>query len=349
MLDNRPRIFHWVEAGLLDENNLAQAIELTNSQPDRQQWLKFIQLGLLWLAVGAFGCGVIFFFAYNWQDIPRLAKFALVELAVCLCAVVYLIHSVNKIISTALLMAMTVLTGALLALVGQTFQTGADPWQLFALWAAFMLPWSLIGRSSILWIFNILLSNLALFLYLDIHRGALWMFWSSDNVFWLFFTFNSSLLVLFELEHVYHFFARLRSSDNHPSSSTRYPQQLLATVALCSISLVAFESLWEGALRKEILAYLLILAAVLAIYRYLLKDLFMLALACLSFIFISSCFILSHLNSAETGIFLLTGLNIIACSALAGRWLKNLAAEFKRLPIAESPADRQQAESEDDQ
>ena len=32
------------------------------------------------------------------------------------------------------------ITGGLFASIGQTYQTGADPWQLFALWAALGLP-----------------------------------------------------------------------------------------------------------------------------------------------------------------------------------------------------------------
>ncbi len=40
----------------------------------------------------------------------------------------------------ALLLALALNIGALLALVGQTYQTGADPWQLFATWALLLLP-----------------------------------------------------------------------------------------------------------------------------------------------------------------------------------------------------------------
>ncbi len=40
----------------------------------------------------------------------------------------------------ALLLA-TLLLGVFLALFGQTYQTGADPWQLFANWALLILPW----------------------------------------------------------------------------------------------------------------------------------------------------------------------------------------------------------------
>jgi len=41
--------------------------------------------------------------------------------------------------------------GALFAYFGQTYQTGADPWQLFALWALLGLPLCLGARSDVLW------------------------------------------------------------------------------------------------------------------------------------------------------------------------------------------------------
>ena len=41
--------------------------------------------------------------------------------------------------------------GGLCASIGQTYQTGADPWQLFALWAALTLPLCLGLRHDVLW------------------------------------------------------------------------------------------------------------------------------------------------------------------------------------------------------
>ena len=41
--------------------------------------------------------------------------------------------------------------GGLFAYFGQTYQTGADPWQLFAWWAALALPLCLGVRSDVLW------------------------------------------------------------------------------------------------------------------------------------------------------------------------------------------------------
>jgi uncharacterized membrane protein len=54
-----------------------------------------------------------------------------------------------------------------LALYGQTYQTGADPWQLFAGWAAFIAVWVFIGRSSVLWLVQLLLVNVTLILFWD--------------------------------------------------------------------------------------------------------------------------------------------------------------------------------------
>ena len=51
----------------------------------------------------------------------------------------------------ASLLCATLALGGLLAFVGQTYQTGADAWQLFATWAALALIWTLTARSDVLW------------------------------------------------------------------------------------------------------------------------------------------------------------------------------------------------------
>ena len=52
----------------------------------------------------------------------------------------------------AALLCATLALGGLLAFVGQTYQTGADAWQLFATWAALALLWTLLARSDVLWL-----------------------------------------------------------------------------------------------------------------------------------------------------------------------------------------------------
>jgi uncharacterized membrane-anchored protein/uncharacterized membrane protein len=63
-----------------------------------------------------------------------------------------------------------VATGGLLALIGQTYQTGADPWQLFALWTVLIIPWVFTVRSVFLSVLWLVLINTALYLWIDVAR-----------------------------------------------------------------------------------------------------------------------------------------------------------------------------------
>lgn len=69
--------------------------------------------------------------------------------------------------------------GALLALAGQIYQTGADTWQLFLVWAVLLVPWLLTQHTVFLGLLFALLLNVALGLYLGIHEGGIWAGWGS--------------------------------------------------------------------------------------------------------------------------------------------------------------------------
>src|SRR3546814_13244266 len=68
--------------------------------------------------------------------------------------------------------------GALLALIGQIYQTGADHWTLFIWWFALLLPWLLVVRTVFLGLLCTLLLNLGLASYLDMD-GSAWFGLSS--------------------------------------------------------------------------------------------------------------------------------------------------------------------------
>ena len=55
----------------------------------------------------------------------------------------------NRPAGKAALLAAALLTGGLLALIGQTYQTGADTFELFATWAALILPWVLAIQQGL--------------------------------------------------------------------------------------------------------------------------------------------------------------------------------------------------------
>src|SRR5690606_38724138 len=101
----------------------------------------------------------------------------------------------------ALLTALAaVAVGGLLALVGQIYQTGADPWQLFLLWAVLLLPWLLVVRTVFLGMLCALLLNLAAALYLNVFNGRFWfgatLHWTTAGL--LLALMNAVLLALWE-------------------------------------------------------------------------------------------------------------------------------------------------------
>ena len=64
--------------------------------------------------------------------------------------------------------------GGLLAFFGQTYQTGADSWQLFALWAALDLPPCRGARSDFLWTAWGPVAMAAIGLWMQTHLGGRW-------------------------------------------------------------------------------------------------------------------------------------------------------------------------------
>ena len=69
--------------------------------------------------------------------------------------------------------------GGLLAYFGQTYQTGADPWQLFAWWGLLALPLALALRSDVLWTPWALVAMTAVALWAQAHAGHGWFWWGS--------------------------------------------------------------------------------------------------------------------------------------------------------------------------
>lgn len=126
-------------------DKLAQIAGLNREPSQLAYWLP---RGVAVLAAALGGFGVILWIAANWETLGRFGRFALLQglfLVMCVGALV-------KPSARAPLGLMALLTiGGLFAYFGQTYQTGADPWQLFAVWAVLALPLCLSVRSDVLW------------------------------------------------------------------------------------------------------------------------------------------------------------------------------------------------------
>ncbi len=95
---------------------------------------------------------IIFFFAYNWDALPKLAKLGIIQVGYLDCAICATLTPKRPLLSQTLLFASSIIVGVYLAVFGQIYQTGADPWQLFTLWAALIIPFALIAKNQPQWL-----------------------------------------------------------------------------------------------------------------------------------------------------------------------------------------------------
>lgn len=118
---------------------------------DDAGWRRWGGRVILALAVGQLLAAVIFFIAFNWQTLPGLIKLGGALALVTLCALTAL-AAPGALVRQTLLVAAALLTGGALAVFGQHYQSGADTWQMFALWAALILPWTALAGGPVLWL-----------------------------------------------------------------------------------------------------------------------------------------------------------------------------------------------------
>jgi uncharacterized membrane protein len=145
--------------------DVRRAMALAAASPSAREWSGFLTSALLLLGSGLLLSGIVCFFAFNWADLGRFAKFGVLEAAVAVCAAAGW-WKLRDLSGRVALFAASVLVGPLLGVYGQTYQTGADPWGLFAFWALLILPWVVVAHFTALWILTIALADLALLLYM---------------------------------------------------------------------------------------------------------------------------------------------------------------------------------------
>lgn len=143
---------------------MARALALSGASPSPPAWTRFLSRALLLIGAGFLLAGITCFFAFNWQSLGKFAKFGLLEGAIVACAIVGWWRP-HQLVGRVALAGAAVLVGPLLAVFGQTYQTGADPWGLFAAWVVLIAPWVIAAQFTPLWLIAIALCDLALTLF----------------------------------------------------------------------------------------------------------------------------------------------------------------------------------------
>lgn len=304
--------------GQLLPRHTDEALSLSGISPSAQSWHQFIETLLLWLGTLALALALMFFVAFNWSELGRFAQFALVEAAIILAMAVYYKMPKESLVATASLVLASLFLGVLLALYGQTYQTGADTWQLFFTWALLILPWTLLAKLPAQWILWITLLNLSIGFYFESH---VWVFsYSGTFLLWTLFIFNLSVHILWELSS--HFL-------KHEDSEAWYIRLLVlaAGVPLTWLMFVAVVDK-EPALGTFVV-WVLYLSALYVMYKRIKPDLFILAWGCFSAITIIITFLARHiLKDFNSGGLLLLTLTVIALGTASAYWLKHLHKEF---------------------
>jgi hypothetical protein len=147
----------------------------TDTSPDAGQWRGFLDALALWLGAALCAAAAVCFVAANWDAMGRFARLGVMEAALVVATLAAWRLGVARPAGQAALALATVLLGGLLAVVGQTYQTGADTWELFALWTALALPWTLAARNTAQWLGWALLLDLAVGLRLGLRTADLWL------------------------------------------------------------------------------------------------------------------------------------------------------------------------------
>lgn len=170
-------------------------------------WADFLQKSTLSLGFLLLASAGVCWIAANWAQASVFQKLAgaqtlLVVLVLITWRLMYA-SGAGKVQRFSLSDGVTglaaVATGGLLALVGQIYQTGADPWELFFLWAVLLIPWLLVMRTVFLGVLCAVLLNVAAALYLDIYGALSWWGWSAwVEASLLVALMNVALLVLWE-------------------------------------------------------------------------------------------------------------------------------------------------------
>lgn len=319
---NTPRgqVIEFIEQGVIPAEKIRDALQAARVIPDGRDWRIFIDHVLMWLGGLALAFAVMFFVAYNWDDLGRFAKFGMVEMVIVLVVIGYCRFAADSVPGKVALLGATICLGVLLALYGQTYQTGADPWQLFFTWAMLMLPWAVIGRFPAIWILWVVLINIAIVLYHQTFRGALGFMFSADTgTMWLVFFFNTLVLAAWEF-----------LSGTFKWLAERWAVRLLATgggISMTGVVLDAIFSHVPGGLYPG-LAWAIWMAGMYGAYRKLKPDLFMLAGLCLSGIVVTVAFLGKLLlEDGDAGGFLVIAMITIGMGAGAALWLKRVHQE----------------------
>jgi uncharacterized membrane protein len=322
----------------LTEPAVALALDLTGARPGAQAWRAFALRVLQAAGIAALGAGAIFFVAANWQDYGVMGRFAILEAAFLACVGLAFWRPPPHAVGRATLVLAALSTGTLLALFGQSYQTGADLYELFFAWALLALPFALAGRSGAVWATWWVVLNVGLGLlcgWLD-QGHFLWRLldrWGMDRALMLAVPAVVNLAGAAVFTHL----GRTRFAAHAP----RWLVRMLATfgfafgTAACIAAITVYGG-WpqrQAGMTPQDVAVVAIFAALCAGIAYATlrekRDVFPMALILASWIAITTVVLAKMIRLNDIGGFFVLAMWLIATSTAAGFLLTGWVREWR--------------------
>jgi uncharacterized membrane protein len=340
-------VYQLAHEGHLNAAGFRHALQLSGHAATKVQAWKTLDKLLLIFGVALVVLGVVFAVAHNWEYLTRLlgswGKFAVLQLLVFGAFGFAILRGLDSNSGRIALVAAIALIGPLLALFGQTYQTGADTFSLFLTWAGLALAWVLASRNAAAWLLWIVIVQTALVAYIFSNLGWLGLLFGWFTGWQLVAFVNLGLLICWELASRH--FAWL-----HPgvSFSARFSPRLIAWVLLALLTIVtcvwivfAFETRASVGAENQRLGFgalLWLLAMALGYFFYRPQpDLFMLSAGLVSLLLviivaIGRIFFWGGQFGAGLLFFPLIAGLVFFYTSWARRWLKIVSSGSKKLP-----------------
>jgi uncharacterized membrane protein len=170
-MDLRLSLYDWAAEHRLSLDSWRRLVRIAGLDDEPSRLADHLRRGVAIAAAALGGLGVVFWIAAHWDTLGRAGRFGLLQAAI----VVFCLGAARRAgASRALGLAAWLAIGGVLAFFGQTYQTGADPWQLFAWWAALGLPLAFALRSDVLWAPWAVVAQTAVSLWVHAHAGHRW-------------------------------------------------------------------------------------------------------------------------------------------------------------------------------
>jgi len=327
---NRKELDAFADHYGLTVEGIETAFELVGARPSPREVEGFGVRVLHLAGVLSLAAGVVFWVAANWSALAVFGRFALVHAVLLAAVAVALWRPPPQALGRYALLLAFIVTGALFALFGQTYQTGADVYELFLNWSLLGLALALAAQWSVVWAAWVLVLNAALALFCGARpeAGLFWMVFSDWGLR------QSQLLLLPLLVNV---LLWVVSVTLERSTWRRIAPAWLGQVVLASgvvygtwaamIVVGGGESV--GVASSGLLVPLVVFAGIGMYTLHRRVDVFPLAMIEGSLIAVSSTAIVQYSDLDEVGLFFALAAWLVLTSTIAGNYLMRLVRAWE--------------------